>query len=238
MPALRRLTDLGLQEASAALARVRSGESAAIDQARFADPALSEATNIQLPAWDTDLKKSRWHLAIWLYRALEGQEASMTPGAWSWLAVHLFDVICPERDGKRTVREDARYLLQAGDYRKAHRHLVAGPYLLFTAHGDDPGAIRGLLATTPEAPGEVYEQLATRKFLITSRAVVTVATRMYYDPESGKLRRGSGGSGGGSPRRFMEVLQQFDRTYDMQAMSPVTLLALLPGEFRRFTNPS
>jgi hypothetical protein len=149
-----------------------------------------------------------------------------------------FDILAPVINGKRKIGEDARYLLQADDYRKAYRHLLAGPYLLFQAHSDDPASVRGLLSTKPDTPGEVYEQLASRKFLVASRAVVSVATQLYLDPSSGKPRRGAGTSGPGSPRRLSDVLQQFDKTYDMQSMSRETLLSLLPQEFTRFAGQS
>lgn len=234
MAALRALTDDGLAEAGELLARVRSGESAGIDEGFLHDATWSTPTETRLPKWRLDDFPSRWHLAVWLFRALGERGATVSPNAWSWLALHLFDVVCPVVNGTRAVREDARYLLRAGDFRKSYRHLVAGPYLLFLAHNDAPGVVRGLLATAPNAPGEVYEQLAARKFLVTSRAVVGTATRMYFDEATGRLRRGAGGSQGGSPRRFSDILQQLDRTYDLQAMEEETLVNLLPGEFGRF----
>lgn len=234
---VRRLTHEGLQEASVALARIRSAEVTGLPPGLLDDPATTELTGRTLqPAREGELL-TRWHLALWLFRELSGgpeQSDRPDPAEWSWLALHLLDVVCPVGDGRRRVREDARYLMQADDYRKAHRHLVAGPYLLLEVHQEDPSAVRGLLATPPDAPGEVYEQLASRKYLVTSRAVVAVATMLYLDGSSGKLRRGAGGSGPGSPRRFSEVLQQFEVTYDLPAMSREALLGLLPREFSRF----
>jgi hypothetical protein len=233
MPELRSLTDRGLDEAYDAIARVRSGESAGIDTEEFSEPELSTPSGWPLPPLATFAVETRWQLAIELFRALEKRTEGVSPREWSWLAIQLFDVLCPVVNGRRKVREDARYILLPQDFRKAHRHLLAGPFLLYLAHNDSPGSVRGLLATRPESPGEVYEQLASRKFLVTSGAVVTVATRLYLD-DGGALKRGAGGDGAGTPRRLGDVLQQFDKTYDLQAMSPETLLTLLPKEFGRF----
>lgn len=235
---LRGLTEPGLDRASEILSTLRSGEEHSVPDGFLQDPELTFPAGARLKELKGQVIKNRWELALWLSRdlSLESAEdaARLPPPVWSWLAMRLLDILAPVGDKGRTVREDARYLLQAGDYRKTYRHLLAGPYFLFRAHADNPLAVRGLLATAPDAPGEVYEQLASRKFLVTSRAVVTVATELYLDPASGKLRRGAGGAGAGSARRLSDVLQQFDKTYDMQSMAPEVLSGLLPQEFRRF----
>ncbi len=231
---LRSLTHEGRRHAADMLARVRSGEASQLDMTEFDHPSHSGETGLSFPDPTGESVASRWHLGAWLFRTFAGAEEKMDAGAWSWLGLHLFDVLCPPKAGVRKVREDARYLLEAGDYRKAYRHLLAGPFLLMQAHRSDPDAVRGLLATSPDAPGEVYEQLAARKYTVTSRAVVQVATFLYFDLRTGKLKRGAGGSTAGSPRRLSEVLQQFDLTYDLQAISAQRLVGLLPKEFGRF----
>lgn len=234
MTELRSLTHEGRRQAAVMLARVRSGEAAGIDLSVLEDPLLSKLNGLRLLDPLPETFGSRWHLGSWLLDSFSGHEDKLDAGAWSWLALHLFDVLCPTRGGVRKVREDARYLLEAGDYRKAHRHLLAGPFLLMQAHRADTVAVRGLLATAPDAPGEVYEQLAARKYTVTSPAVAQVATLLYFDLMTGKLKRGAGGSAAGSPRRLSEVLQQFDLTYDLQAIPAQRLVKLLPKEFGRF----
>jgi hypothetical protein len=216
------------------LARLRSGELSDPDNKVLDATEYSKSVGVEFADPDADAAQTRWHLAAWLMRSFGDHREQVDAGAWSWLAMRLFSVLCPVVGGSRKVREDARYLLEAGDYRKAHRHLLAGPFLLLDAHRDDPDAVRGLLATSPDAPGEVYEQLATRKFIVTSRSAVSVATKMYFDADTGRLKRGAGGSGAGSPRRLSEVLQQLDLTYDLQQIAVDQLTAILPSEFARF----
>ncbi len=235
---LRSLTEEGFREASLRLARIRSGESHELGSDLLGDPTYSNSTTIPFEPVTHAAATSRWHLAIFLFRMFDQYRDAMTPGTWSWFALRSLGVLSVEGDSKRIVKEDARYLLQERDYRKAYRHLLAGPFLLFSAHSNDPTAVRGLLATRLDAPGEVYEQLASRKFLITSRGVVRLATTMYFDESNERLRRGAGGSGAGSPRRFSEVLQQLDLTYDLQDISNERLAVLLPREFARFLKAS
>lgn len=234
MTELRTLTYAGRRTAADILARLRSGESVTVDMVELEDPRLSRPLGIKYSAPPSASVVNRWQLGSWLLKTFGQHEDLIDAGAWSWLALDLFDMLCPVIAGSRKLREDARYLLEADDYRKAYRHLLAGPFLLMQAHRGDLGSVQGLLATAPDAPGEVYEQLAARKYTVTSRAVVQTATFLYFDLTKGKLKRGAGGSAAGSPRRLSEVLQQFDLTYDLQAIPATRLLSILPKEFDRF----
>lgn len=232
---LHRLSAAGMIEAANQLALVRTGEAVGISTALLETGEYAEPVGLRVTG-PTEVS-SRWHLAIWLYQQLDGridEQTAADPGFWSWMALWLFDVICPVQGGQRRVRDDARYLLRSGDFRKSYRHLIAGPYLLYKAHADAPGALRVLLATSPDAPGEIYEQLASRKYLVTSPAVVEAVQQLYYDPDSAKPRRGAAGAGAGSARRFGEILQQLDKTFDLNSIGPGRLIELLPSEFGRF----
>lgn len=127
--------------------------------------------------------------------------------------------------------EDARYVLNSDDYRKRYRHLLAGPFFVFSAHEQSPQIIRGLLATEPSVPGDLYEQIASRQELVTSAPVVEVVTSMYFDATKGVLKRGASANA----RRLAEVLMQYDVTFDFGSISTERLLALLPAEFNKFT---
>lgn len=156
-------------------------------------------------------------------------------GLWAWLALFYFDQLCTrDKQNGRKVGEHARYIVAVHNFQRFYRHLLLGPFMIYRAHADEPTRARGVLATALGSPGDIVEQLASRQELITNRAVMAAVTSLYVDAETGKLKRGSGGKGGGSPRRLADLLNQFDVTYDLYAMGDAGLIALLPAEFDRF----
>lgn len=174
---------------------------------------------------------TRWHLGAWLYREVERSitepEVLRTPGFWTWIALAVFPTIRPIGT---PIREDARYILKTDDYRKRYRHLISGPYFVFAAHQLAPHIIKAALATPPHAPGDLYEQFASRQELITSAAVMELVSTMYWDSDRSNLKSGASSNA----RRLADVLMQYQVTYDFGAIQPTRLLEMLPREFRRF----
>ena len=86
--------------------------------------------------------------------------------------------------------------------------------------------------------GEFSEQLASRQEIISNRSLIEAADRLYRDPASddeGKPKRGfATRTRPGNVRRLPMVIDQFDLTYDMYAMSCEEILELLPDEFARW----
>jgi hypothetical protein len=78
----------------------------------------------------------------------------------------------------------------------------------------------------------LLDQLAARQFVISSPTLIETARRLYTDPRTGRLRRGAGAKGKGSPRRLALIANQLALTYDIQHMSADQLIKLLPREFR------
>jgi hypothetical protein len=156
-------------------------------------------------------------------------------GLWAWLSLFYFDQLCPaDGHGRRKPGELARWVPEVTNYQRYYRHLLAGPYRIYRAHRDDPERALALLCNPLDRPGDIVEQLASRQEIVTNRAVIQSATRLYIDPSTRKPRRGAGGKGGGSARRLADVLNQFDVTWDLYAMNPDGLIQLLPAEFNRF----
>lgn len=238
---LRAFNQAGLQQAPEILARVRSGELTEIPAIFLQSDEYSDEVGLEMPKLKTNEVKTRWQLGLWLYKTLEGRLPERTllgsAGMWTWLAFAFFDIVCPVQPGGRKVADDARYILSKGDYRKSYRHLISGPFYMIRAHNDSPGVVKGILATAPSAPGEIYEQLASRKQIVTSRAAMYTATKLYLD-ETGDLRKGAAGTGPGSARRLADLFMQYDVTFDLYAMDDERLFEMLPKEYGRFVRAS
>jgi hypothetical protein len=227
----RAFDEAGMSAAILTLRQLRDGTVDSVPAELLTDDALTRVVGTFLPK-PPDLP-TRWHLGIWLYRELNKAIANpatfRSPGFWTWLALAMFSTVCPPGTD---VGEDARYILNRDDYRKRYRHLLAGPFFVFSTHEQAPQILKGLLATEPSAPGDLYEQIASRQELITSAPVVEAVNSMYFDTTRGALRRGASANA----RRLAEVLMQYDVTFDFSSISTERLLALLPAEFDKFTS--
>jgi hypothetical protein len=82
--------------------------------------------------------------------------------------------------------------------------------------------------------GEILEQLGGRQQILGSRPIISVASGLYYDKNTGRPKTGVAGSGRGSARRFGLVLRQLDLTYDPESTPEKDFIALLPPEFDRW----
>ncbi len=58
-----------------------------------------------------------------------------------------------------------------------------------------------------------------------------VATDLFVDAQVAKQKRSTNSKGPGGPRRLIDVLAQFDVTWDLSMMSAEDLHARLPREF-------
>lgn len=186
--------------------------------------------------------KDRFHAAAHLHAALEPigshPDLIIDSGLWTWLALAWLDELAPAVLGVRRLRARPRWVLAADDYTRYYRHLLAGPYRIYVAHLENPERARAVLATDVAKPGEVVEQFASRQNLVTSPGVMDSLTHLYYDAVTQKLRRGASSKGSGSSRRFADLLQQLDLTYDIYEMSVGEILSLLPQEFDKFKDHS
>lgn len=156
------------------------------------------------------------------------------PKLWAWLTLRYFDSVCSNTNGNYVILDRSRYIYDPENFRTYYRHLLFGPFSIYLAHRDDPDRVRAVLCTPVHSPGDVVEQLASRQDLITCDAVMEVATKLYFDPETKKHKLGASSKDGGSARRFADVMMQLDLTYDLPRIKTEQLLELLPPEFDKF----
>jgi hypothetical protein len=116
---------------------------------------------------------------------------------------------------------EARLLPLLDNHQRFYRHLLLGPFLVVRAHHDNPERAAAFLKQPLWKPGEIVEQLASRKELVTNRAVAEAATRLYVDSASGTIKRNTSSKIKGAPRRLADLLNQLDLTWYLYGMSEV-----------------
>src|SRR5262249_1194192 len=132
-------------------------------------------------------------------------------------------------------RELARYV-PSGHAWRYYRHLLAGPYLVYKAYRDDPSQAGIVLYGPLETITDFTEQLASRQDVVQNKAAIGAATALYLNPQSGRPKRGAADTKHkpGTLRRFTDLINQLDPTFDLYSMNAGQLLTRLPAEFDGF----
>jgi len=149
---------------------------------------------------------------------------------WTWLAARYFDQITSNRS---KVKEPRAYI--AGlSFQEFYRHLVLGPYYLYFVARDNPERVRVLLYDEPTTMNEVMVQFGSYQTLMQNRELQTVIQRLYFDEARGRIKRGAGGKGAGTPRRLMDFFRQIELNYDLGSIEAKRFWDILPKEFQKF----
>lgn len=159
---------------------------------------------------------------------------------WNWLSLYLFDQLCPINGDGRDLKESAAYVLgKQLAYTRYYRHLVRSAWLAVNRHGHFAKVLlkpisskAGVAALSVRT--DIPMQLSATQAYVESPSVVKATYLLYYDEAGDRVKKGAGGSGAGSPRRLVSILNQLDRTYDLHAAPAETIVGLLPREFDRF----
>lgn len=231
----RRLTKEGVERFENFLERLRDNPNSRLPTNALTDEKLSEAVDVKINV-DAIEVRTRMEVAEHVFRLLrrDTETLRIDQGFWCWLSLYWFNDLCPVVTGVRVPGDRYRWIAELDNTRRAYRHLLAGPYQIYRAHRDDPSRARALLCGPVHQLGELLGQIASRPSLVTSKSVTGAVTRLYYDEENDRLRRGCSGKGPGSARRFADVLSQLDLTWDLHSLTVEQLLELLPEEFDRF----
>jgi hypothetical protein len=155
-------------------------------------------------------------------------------GLWTWLSLFYFDELYPPAARvRRKPGERARWILNTSG-RRYYRHLLAGPFLIYKSHRDNPDRAMVLLCGPLADPGEIVAQIASRQEIVTNRGLMEAAKMLYYDSSNRKPKRGAASKTKGAARRFADVMNQFDVTWDLYSLEAADVIRLLPDEFSRF----
>ncbi len=229
MTKLRSLNARGIAQFRDFLQQIRDG-------AEFhANPSLLFADDTTTPLPRTiDIKPrpfvNKFAAAEYLTGLLGDLPATMDHvGLWSWLALYYFDQLSPlDAAGRRRPREDYHYIPDDNGWHK-ERHLLAGPYKLFTLHGEQA---RLLLYPAVHQHGAFIYDLGFRRELITNKGLIEAIDLLYWDAKRTRPKRGATSENRpGNLRRLITVIQQLDFNYDLYGMRAEEILRLLPPEF-------
>jgi len=236
---LRILRDKGIDKMNNFLDSLKTENPQAYPSEMLNDPEFSDSISPDIII-EAKIFGSKFEVAEYFYKILNN--AGLTRvlenrGLWCWLSLYFFDQLCPrERGGRYKPGARARWIPEVTNFQRYYRHLLAGPYRIYNFHKDVPERAMALLCGPVNRQGDLIEQLASRQELITNRPLIGAVTELYYNPSTGKNKRGAGGKGAGSPRRLAEVIDQFNLTWDLYAMSSEEIISLLSSEFDRFRN--
>lgn len=233
---LRTFNAAGIASFQGYLAALRLDPKLAVPDQLLVDDAFSDEVDGDFEI-EAQKLESRLDAANYLWTLLEGaglKQPERNKGLWSWLSLFLFDSTCPvEINGTRKPGADARHIPEVGNYLRYYRHLLLGPYIIYRAHRHQPEVAQVLLFQPLNRPGDLVEQLASRQQRVSNATFLAAATKLYLGSD-GRMKRGGGGSGRGSPRRLTRVANQFDVNWYLYAMRAEEFVGLLPKEFDKF----
>lgn len=174
----------------------------------------------------------RTHMVEYLSKTLKDLNVSTgidNKGLWNWLSLFYFNQVCPKDiDGKRKLGMNHRYILDSS-FRYYYKHLLAGPFQTYITYENKA---RLILHGPVHSSNDIHLKLAERQNFITNPGIVEVVDALYFDQDKKKPKPGAQSkTRGGSIHRFINVMQQFELTFDLYSMNSKDILKLLPKEF-------
>ena len=236
--AMRKFTDEGIEQFRKYLAELREGATSPAPFHLLNDPVTSKPVNDEIQIENREFA-TRLELAQYLDDALaeiESDSIETDVYLWSWLSLFYFNQVCPpQKDGTRKPGRDYRHILEPG-YPNGHRHLLCGPYMVYSVYGLGEDLTKLFLWTPLHMESRFHHQLAVRQTLITNRGVLEAAHQMYFNEKEGNPKRGALGakSSPGTLLRYIDVIQQLDLNFDLYSMTGEEVLQLLPAEFNKW----
>ena len=234
---IARLNESGIATFAGWLETLKQGGSVQAPTSLLGNPAatvpLAVQVEIEQRTFATRLEAAEYLFSRFTAAGLT--DVDRDRGLWAWLSLFYFDSVCPVgKSGVRKPGAQPRHIPEPGNFQRYYRHLLGGPYRIYRAHRDDPRRAMALLCQPMDLPGDVVEQLASRQEVVTNPGILDLATKLYVSKTTQRIKPQAGGKSGGSARRLIDVLDQFDLTWDLYASTGAELAAVMPKEFAKF----
>lgn len=235
---LKKLSATGIRAFAEHLDDIRDGAEPKTARELFDEGEYTEALpqSIELEEREFENKRDLGNYLDELLGDLDQNWLGPEKGIWAAIAAYYLPQLCPRSADGTPNPGKSWYYIPSDDYRSDYRHKVRSPYYLTRRFGDDADAI---LTVSVETHGDVLEQLGSKLEVITNPVVIEVVDRLYFDEKKGSLKTGATDRNRpGNLRRYLTLLRQYERTYDLYSITPEELLVLLPTEFDGFRSGS
>lgn len=231
---VRKLNSDGLKKFEEFIERLRSGAEQNTPFYLLDDNSTSEELAPEINVDQAIEFASRYDLGNYLcdvFKGLEIQPLIGDSGFWSWFALLWFDQLCPSKKGVRNPSKAYNYILSR-NYNHRPRHSIYMTWQLVDRYAEE---VRFMLGKHPAIRGEITEQMMARQDFLSMMGVMRLASRLYYDPETGSFKKGAASrKSAGCVYRYIGLLQQLQLTFDISSTTCDDLHELLPSEFGRF----
>ncbi len=160
----------------------------------------------------------------------------LIPNAWPWLSLLYHESTFPQKNGKWRTGDNARHLVQTIHGRKqdqSHRHLVKSAVTNVHRFREFAAVLMG----NEIGQSKIEEQVMSRRVnppLAHHTEFVKTLYRLYWDAEADDVKSGARGEGPGSVMHMIDLLTQFDLTFDIASLEVDDFMRLLPNDFSQF----
>jgi hypothetical protein len=240
--AIRLFNPEGIRRFRSALQALKDGGAAEVPALLTTDATLTQVIAPQVQADNSLRFATSLELARYLHERivqLPLADRFYHVGLWAWLSAFYLDAVAPAEQGRRKIGEIVRYIPPDDrSFRRVDRHLLASAVRLYAQY---PEESKLFLYTPPHQRSDLLREITDSPEMAMSRGVIEALGILYWDAGRGRPKVGIKSSdelAPGTSRRFVALLNQFSRTYDLQGMTGEQIVRLLPErEFSRWFTP-
>lgn len=168
----------------------------------------------------------------------DAERLLLNPNVWPWMSLFFHEsTFRQQKNGKWLTGADSRHIVQTIAGRKqdqSHRHLVKSAVTNVIRFREF-----AVVLMSDIGQSKIEEQVMSRRDeppLAHHREFVKTLYRLYWDANEDKVKSGASGEGEGSIMHMIDLLTQFDFTFDIASLNEDDFMRLLPNDFQRFLN--